>query len=88
MSKGCHFAEVFWRLKTLILLNFIIIQLFDRYSKLTTYMSVAAISSDMLIYAFFFNLEALEGVAFTFPCITVSWNPFFEFYRHCHHVIY
>ena len=52
------------------------LQQFARYSKLITYMSVAAISSDMLVYVFFFNLEALEGVAFTFPCITVSWNPF------------
>ena len=42
------------------------VQQFARYSKLITYMSVAAISSDMLIYAFFSNLEALEGVAFTF----------------------
>ena len=68
MSNGCHFAEkllLCW-LKTLILLNFMIVQLFDRYSKLTTYMSVAAISSNMLVYAFFFNLEALEGVAITF----------------------
>ena len=42
-----------------------IIQLFARYSKLTTYMFVAPISLDILVYAFFFNLEALEGVAFT-----------------------
>ena len=55
MSNGCHFAEkllLCW-LKTLILLKFVIIQLFARYSKLSTYMSVAAISSDILVYAFF-----------------------------------
>ena len=78
MSNGCHFAEkllLCW-LKTFVLLKFMIIQLFARYSKLSTYMSVAAISSDILVYAFFFNLEALKGVAFTFPCITVTWNPF------------
>ena len=57
------------RLKTLILLKFMIIQLFARYSKLTTYMSVASISSDILIYAFFFDLDALESVAFIFPLL-------------------
>ena len=68
MSNDCHFAEklpLYW-LKTLILLNLLTVQQFARYSKLITYMSVAAISSDMLIYAFFSNLEALECVAFTF----------------------
>ena len=45
----CYFAG----LKTLILLKFMFIQLFARYSKLITYMSVAAISSDILVYAFF-----------------------------------
>ena len=55
-ENGCHFAERFCYfpgLKTLILLKFMIIQLFNRYSNLTTYMSVAAISLDILIYAFF-----------------------------------
>ena len=37
------------RLKTLILLNFLTVQLFARYSKLTTYMSVAPISLDILV---------------------------------------
>ena len=40
-------------LKTLILLKFYDFQQFATYSKLVTYMSVAAISSDILIYAFF-----------------------------------
>ena len=56
MSKWLSFCRKFLllcRLKTFILLKFMIIQLFARYSKLTTYMSVAAISSDILIYAFF-----------------------------------
>ena len=55
MSNGCHIAEklpLCW-LKTLILLKFMVIQLYARYSKLITYMSVAAISSDILVYAFF-----------------------------------
>ena len=43
-----------------------IIQLFARYSKVTTYMSVAPIPLDILVYAFFSDLEALESVAFTF----------------------
>ena len=61
MSNGCHFAEklLLCRLKTLILLNFMTVQLFARYSKLTTYMSVAPISSDILIYAFFFKSGSL-----------------------------
>ena len=55
MSNGCHFAEkllLCW-LKTLILLNLMTVQQFARTSKLITYMSVAAISSGMLVYAFF-----------------------------------
>ena len=51
-----------------------IIQLFARYSKFSTYMSVAALSSDILIYVFFFDLDALESVAFTFPYIIVIWK--------------
>ena len=56
MSKWLSFCRKFLllcRLKTLILLNFLNIQLFARYSKLTTYMSVAPISLDILVYAFF-----------------------------------
>ena len=82
MSKWLSFFRKFLllcRLKTLILINLLTVQQFARYSKLTTYMSVAPISSDILVYAFFPDLEALEGVAFTFPCITVLWNLFCEF---------
>ena len=52
-AENCYFAG----LKTLILLRFMIIQLFTRYRKLTTYVSAA--------------LEALGSVAFTFLCIIV-----------------
>ena len=52
------------------------IQLFARYSKFTTYVSVAPIPSDIIIYAFFSDLEALEG----YGSLSVSSN--------CHHVIY
>ena len=55
MSNGCHFAESFCYfadLKLFLLLKIMIIQLFGRYSKLTTYMSVAPIPSDILVYAF------------------------------------
>ena len=56
MSKWLSFYRKFLllcRLKTLILLKFMIILLFVRYIKLNTYMSVAAMSSDILFYVFF-----------------------------------
>ena len=52
-------------LKTLILLRFMTLQLFSKYNKLAIYMSAAPIPSDMMVYALFSDLEALEAVAFT-----------------------
>ena len=53
MAVHCRKHLLLYRLKTLILLNFMTVQLFARYSKLTTYMSVAPIPLDIIIYAFF-----------------------------------
>ena len=66
-------------LKTVILLRFITLQLFASYSKLATYMSAATKPLDIIVYAFFSNLESLEAVAFTSPCVFVACNLFCEF---------
>ena len=54
--KWLSFAEkvlLLCRLKTLILHRIMVIQLFASHNKLTTYMSVALIPPDIIIYAFF-----------------------------------
>ena len=67
LQKSCYFAC----LKLLVLLNLMTAQLFARYRKLTTYMSVAPISSDILVYAFFFQSGSLGKCSLYFPCIIV-----------------
>ena len=57
------------RLKTFILHRIMVIQLFARYSKLTTYVSVAPIPLDIIIYAFFLIWKPWEVYPLFFPCM-------------------
>ena len=76
LQKSCVTLQA---LKTLILLRFMTLKLFARYSKLATYVSAAPILLGIIVDACFSDLEALEAVAFNFPCIFVIWNLFCEF---------
>ena len=52
MPVFCRKVMLLCRLKTLILLKFMTLQLFARYSMLATYVSAAPIPSDIIVYAF------------------------------------